>query len=287
MDTDELLAIVEREEADCIAHFTSALSEQRRKAMQYYYGQLYGNEVEGRSQVVTTEVKDAVEGILPSLMAIFTSSDEVVRFDPQQMEDDAVAQQATDYANYVFSRLNNGFLALYCLIKDALLQKNGYVKVYWENYQNETQESYQGLNDLEFMQLSNDPELTLLKRTSYPDPNQPQIPPEILVQMQAAGMQPPELMLHDCTFKRVKKHGKVCIDPVPPEEVLISREAPNDIVKARFVEHRTLKSLSEIREMGFEKGHVHPMVRMMVRAGFTGGRGKKGIYDFYKLISEK
>jgi hypothetical protein len=52
-------------EANCIVHFSSMLSEQRRKAMQYYYGQPYGNEVEGRSQVVTTEVKDAVEGILP------------------------------------------------------------------------------------------------------------------------------------------------------------------------------------------------------------------------------
>ena len=72
MKEDELLAHCEKEEANCIVHYTSLLSEQRRKAMQYYYGQPYGNEVEGRSQVVTTEVKDAVEGILPSLMAIFS-----------------------------------------------------------------------------------------------------------------------------------------------------------------------------------------------------------------------
>src|SRR5678816_1432228 len=98
---DELLASVEREEANCIVHYTSLLSEQRRKAMQYYYGQPYGNEIEGRSQVVTTEVKDAVEGILPALMAIFTSSEEIVRFEPQNVEDEAAAQQATDYINYV------------------------------------------------------------------------------------------------------------------------------------------------------------------------------------------
>lgn len=252
MDDDDLLALVEREEAECIAHFSSALSEQRRKAMQYYYGQPYGTEVEGRSQVVTTEVKDAVEGILPGLMAIFTAGDEIVRFDPQNPDDEEVAAQATDYANYVFSRLNNGFLALYCLLKDALLQKNGYVKVYWEDYEDVTQESYQGLTDLEMSVLQHDPELKLTKSNSYPDPNQPVIPPEILQQLALQGIPPPQDFLHDAEFKRVKKHGKICIDPLPPEEVLISREAPNDITKARFVEHRTLRTLSEIREMGFD-----------------------------------
>jgi hypothetical protein len=84
MDEDELLAHVEREEANCLVHFTSSFPSRDGKAMQYYYGQPYGNEVEGRSQVVTTEVKDAVEGILPSLMAMFTASDEIVRFEAQK-----------------------------------------------------------------------------------------------------------------------------------------------------------------------------------------------------------
>lgn len=42
-----------------------------------------------------------------------------------------------------------------------------------------------------------------------------------------------------------------------------------------------------IKEVGFEKGHVHPMVRMMVRAGYTGGPGKKGVYDFWKDVLSK
>ena len=85
MENDELLSIIEREERQCISSSTGMLAEQRREAMQYYYGQPYGNEIEGRSQVVTTEVKDAVEGAMPSLMAIFTSADEIVRFDPQDL----------------------------------------------------------------------------------------------------------------------------------------------------------------------------------------------------------
>lgn len=283
MDNDELLATVEREEANCILHFSSLLSEQRRKALQYYYGQPYGNEVEGRSQVVTTEVKDAVEGILPALMQIFTASDEVVRFEAQNPDDEAAAQQATDYVNYIFSRLNNGFLALYCLFKDALLLKNGYVKVYWDDYTDVTKETYENLDDMEFQSLVTDGDLELIEHTEKPDeygmqqmanamqqlqaqlaqlsqarPQNPQQMQQMQqqsqqIQQQVAQLESmPKPMLHDAKFKRTKKYGKVCIDPIPPEEVLISRETPNELNKARFVEHRTLRTLSEIRQMGYE-----------------------------------
>src|SRR5678816_532812 len=160
---DELLASVEREEANCIVHYTSLLSEQRRKAMQYYYGEPYGNEVEGRSQVVTTEVKDAVEGIMPSMMAIFTSGGDIVRFQAQRPEDEDAAQQATDYCNWVFMQQNDGFLPLYCMIKDALLLKNGYVKIYWGNYEDVEKETYQGLTDLEMHSLLDDGDLEVVE----------------------------------------------------------------------------------------------------------------------------
>jgi hypothetical protein len=230
MTEDELLALVESEEANCISSTSGALAEQRREAMQYYYGQPYGNEVEGRSQVVTTEVKDAVEGILPSLMAIFTSSEEIVRFEPQNPEDEAAAQQATDYINYIFTRLNNGFLTLYCLFKDALLQKNGYAKVYWEDYTDQGIETYENIAVLEAaMMLQNATgEIEVVKADREGD------------------------VFTKLVVRRVKKYGKVCIDPVPPEEILISRDCPNDLTKARFVEHRTQKTISEIRQMGFD-----------------------------------
>jgi hypothetical protein len=246
MKSDELIALIEQEEAQCLSAYTGVLAEQRRKALQYYYGQPYGNEVEGRSQVVTTEVKDAIEGIMPSLMAIFTSSDEVVRFEPQNPDDEAKASQATDYCNYVFSRLNNGFLALYCLVKDALLAKNGYVKVYWENYEDNCKETYEDLTDIEFQSLSQDEELELVEHTEEPA----EVPEQMQMAVQAGLI--PQPMTHDAVFRRSRKYGKICIDPIPPEEVLISRETPNDLSKARFVEHRTLKTISEIREMGYD-----------------------------------
>lgn len=237
MDESTLLSLIEQEEANCLSTTSGALSEQRRQAMQYYYGQPYGNEVEGRSQVVTTEVKDAVEGILPSLMKIFTSSDEIVRFEAQNPDDEAVAQQATDYLNYLFTRQNNGFVVLYCLFKDALLQKTGFAKVYWENYEDQGKETYEGLTDIELAMLMQDPEIELIEHESTQGPADPLGQPT---------------QLHNVTFRRTKKYGKACIDPCPPEEILISRETPNDLNKARFIEHRTRKSISDLRTMGYD-----------------------------------
>jgi hypothetical protein len=233
------------EERQCVSAQSGLLAEQRREAMQYYYGQPYGNEVEGRSQVMTTEVKDAVEGALPTLMAIFTSADEIVRFEPQNQDDDEQASTVTDYVNYLFSRTNNGFVALYCLFKDALLQKNGFVKVYWEDYVDQAREEYEGLEEMQVVMLQQDPELELVEINSYEAPG-------FMPQMVANGAPLPAPLLYNAVFRRSKKYGKVCIDPVPPEEVLISRETPNDINKARFVEHKTKKSISEIRKMGFQ-----------------------------------
>ncbi|MFC1928659.1 3-hydroxyacyl-CoA dehydrogenase family protein [Chloroflexota bacterium] len=42
-----------------------------------------------------------------------------------------------------------------------------------------------------------------------------------------------------------------------------------------------------IREYGWERGHVHPLMKMMVRAGYTGGQGKKGVYDFWRDVLSK
>jgi hypothetical protein len=255
MTEDELLSLLEKEERNCISSTSGALAEQRREALQYYYGQPYGNEIEGRSQVVTTEVKDAVEGIMPTLMQIFTASDEIVRFEPQNPDDEAAAQQATDYINYVFSRLNNGFTVLYCLFKDALLQKNGYSKVYWENYEDATKETYEGLSDDQLAMVRQDDAVEVVSIESRPDEYAAQQIQMQIQQLQAMGQEVPNIpvpQLHDVVLKRTKKYGKVCIDPVPPEEVLISKETPNDITKARFVEHRTRRTISQIREMGYD-----------------------------------
>ena len=87
-------------------------------------------------------------------MDIFAGSDEVVRFEPVGPEDEAAAQQETDYVNHVFMQQNPGFMVLYSFIKDALLSKVGIVKVWWEEREEEERETYYDLTDDQFALLA-------------------------------------------------------------------------------------------------------------------------------------
>src|SRR5438105_15507943 len=109
---------------------------------------------EGRSRAVSSDVADTIEGLMPGLMDIFCGSDEVVRFDPVGAEDEAAAQQESDYVNHVFMQQNPGFMVLYSFIKDALLSKVGIVKVWWEEREEESRETYYDLTDDQFTLLA-------------------------------------------------------------------------------------------------------------------------------------
>src|ERR1700752_3579755 len=142
MTETELKAILAAEIDDALGQMGGELSEQRRKALQYYLGEPFGNEVEGRSKVVSTDVADTIEWILPSLLKIFTAGDDVGRFEPTGPEDEEVAKHATEYVNWIFTRDDPGFLILYTLFKDALLQKNGIAKVWWEDGETAARATY-------------------------------------------------------------------------------------------------------------------------------------------------
>ena len=95
------------------------LSETRRKSLEYYLGDRLGTEIDGRSQVVSTDVADTIESMLPGLLRVFTASDKVVSCEPVTGEDVALAEQATAYLNHVFYKDNPGFKLLYNFFKDS------------------------------------------------------------------------------------------------------------------------------------------------------------------------
>jgi hypothetical protein len=229
----ELLALLSAEESQAVGYYGSEVSEQRRKALQYYHGEPFGNEVEGRSKYVSRDVSEAVEMVMPSLMRIFFAGDNVVKFEPQNQNDEMAAKQATDYVNYIIQRQNNGFLSCYQWFKDALLQKNGFLKIYWEEYGEVKKETYYDLDEIEFQKILMDPDVEPLEHTLKADEKTGQV-------------------LHDLKVQVDKTYGKCCIDPIPPEEVIVARGTTIDIRKARFIAHRTKRTLSEWRTMGYD-----------------------------------
>ena len=224
---EDLVTRIRGEITDSLGYMGDTISTQREMAMKYYYGLPFGNEVDGRSQYVDSTVQDTIEWIKPSLMRVFASGDEMVKFNPHGPEDVKMAEQATDYVNYVFTKDNPGWEILYSWFTDALLSKNGIVKVWWDEYDDEQREEYRGLEEMEMTALITQEGIEVIEHTEYIEEEKP---------------------YHDLVIKRSSYNGKIKIENVPPSEFLISREAKN-IQEARFVCHRVLKTLSELKEM--------------------------------------
>jgi hypothetical protein len=160
--------------------------------MDRYLGEPYGDEETDRSQVVSMDVADVVDSILPDLMEIFFGGDQVVKFDPEGPEDIQAAEQETDVLNYIVQQQLDGFLLHYEWFKDALLQRNGYVKWWWEVKKDTRTERYFGLAqdgiDALLEKFKNDGEEAEIAAQTPCDYEQEESSPET---EQAMGMQPP------------------------------------------------------------------------------------------------
>ena len=226
---EELLSRIQGEITDALG-YSDVISEQRAKSMDYYYGLPFGNEVDGRSQYVDSSVMDTIEWIKPSLMRVFASGEEMVKFNPIGPEDVHAAEQATDYVNYIFTRDNNGWEILYTWFTDALLQKNGIVKCWWDETEEWNREEYNNLEEMEFTVLLEDDDVEVLEHTAYEENGR---------------------AYHDVVISRRAGKGRVRIENVTPDEFLIARESKS-IEDSNFVCQRVLKTVSELREMGYD-----------------------------------
>lgn len=292
----EISAILEREQRQAIAFQSGDLAHEREDGLKRFYGEPYGNEEDGRSQVVMRDVQDVVEWLLPAQLKIFMSGDQVVEFQPRGPEDEKIAKQRTEYINYVFQQDNNGFLVLYTSLKDAFIQKNGVVKVYWDEHALDETRTVEGIDDEAYTLLVDDPDVEILQHTALIDetsgadagPMPPEAggavgmapgpeyagaapygatPPAVGVASQVPPMVPPTMMqpgapqaglmgadgstippqpgppvTHDVKYR--KKGGKVCVEPIPPEQWLISSRA-RSIADAPYVADRKRKTISE------------------------------------------
>ena len=246
----ELQGIVGSEIDDAIDYIDNWVSPLRAKATEYYRGEPFGNEEEGRSQVVSMDVHDTVQAIMPSLMRIFHSSDRTVEYSPQNAEDVPAAKQATEYANFIINRDNNGFLEMHSAFMDALVRKVGIMKCYWEDNTETETINYTGLDDNALAALMSDPEVDVQIDMSTPM-GEPMMDPTTF-QIVA----PP--MSHDVRAVYTHADGRVKMEAVPPEEFLISRVAKS-VEDAEFVAHRRVVTVSELVAMGYEYDDVVTM----------------------------
>ncbi|BAQ88511.1 portal protein [uncultured Mediterranean phage uvMED] len=249
---------------NALGYLGGNLSESRKKSIEYYLGDKLGTEIDGRSQVVSTDVSDTIESILPNLLRVFTASDKVVRCEPVTAEDVPFAEQATAYLNHVFYKDNDGFQLLYNFFKDALIEKNGFLKIYWDESESVEFETYQNLSkaDKDALEDTKD-EIEILEEEEIEDETAKEQFEELLEQYEDQGadvsqVEEPDFILYNCKIKRTKKTGKIKIESVPPEEFLIDRNAKS-IEDADFVSHKVLMSRSDLVAMGYDEDEVNEL----------------------------
>lgn len=231
MNESELKAIVGARLQDALGYDADELTDQRSDAWERYLGEAYGDEVEGRSSVISRDVMETVEAVMPSLVRIFLGTDEVVRFDPTGPEDEAVAEQATEYVNYVIKKDNPGFAVLRDWMKSALLYKVGAVKIYWDEADETKTQVIEGLTEEGLALVVNDENVEVLEQDQYPGP---------------MGM------AYSVKIAYTQTKGRVKIEALPPEEFLVDRNA-RSLDDAKFICHRSIKTRSDLLEMGFDE----------------------------------
>lgn len=289
---DQLLAMIDQEVTQAYGYGDGRLEQLRRRNEYYFMAEakeeLAPPDIEGRSKVVDTTVRNTVLGMEGPLMKTFYGSDNIFEFEETKPGLEDQAKNISEYVNHIYRNKNPGFVNTNTWIREALNIKLGILKVWWDPTSIEAREEYEGMTIEQLTILMDDPEVELVEQRSYPDedaakqkqkaieqasaqlqqmqqaaqqamqqvqqqPGQPPQMPPAVAQFQQATAAFQQLQaqsvpeLYDVTMKRVNSRGKLCIEPVPPEEFLISKKAKS-IKTAPFCAHRFQRTIAQLKE---------------------------------------
>ncbi|WP_175887812.1 portal protein [Burkholderia contaminans] len=266
LSDEELGAIIQQQLTDARTFIDLEVGPMRAAAIEAYRGRMDYSDPDqgdigyldqalapaGRSEIASRDVRDTISAMMGDLMRMFTSSDEIVEFEPVSPKDVDFAEQATDYANYVFQKDNDGFDVLFSAFKDALLQKTGIVKVWWDDAETVRTETYSGLDPAGLYALEQDDDVESIE-----------VIQEYTVTPDTMGVPIPTI---DARVKRRTTKGRIKIECLPPEEFLIDRRARSldcDSPSTRgfnLVAHRSMMTTSELVALGYDEDLVREHV---------------------------
>lgn len=241
----EVEGIVQDAIAQAVDFVESEITHDRIKAQRYFDGEVDIGYEDGRSSVVATKVRDTVRAVKPSLMRVFMSTARPVEYIPKGPEDVAFAEQATDYMHYVFNQ-NDGFRVLNDAFHDALVKKQGIVKVYWETkYRTETY-SYTDLSQEERDYILSDMGISIIEEAVT-----------MSVEIDQMGMEV-EMPSYSLKVSRSIPEGSLKIESVPPEEFFVNSQA-RTLDDAYVVCHRTEMRVGDLVAMGYPFEEVYDL----------------------------
>lgn len=227
----EIVAAIEGAEKLALGAVTELESE-REDALEWYNREPESMTYqEGRSGFVDGLVADQIEMMVPQLVRVFASGVEVGRFEPVGPEDEEAAETQSEVVNWALGKAGY-YEAINAAIRDALLLRNGYIKLWWESSTATVEERYYSQSDEELALLLQDVDV------------------EVIEHSEQAG---PLGMMHDVVVRRKTAVEGVAIAAVPPDELLVShRQRSVCLREADFVQHRRQLSIAEVRDLGYD-----------------------------------
>lgn len=215
------------------------MSYDRVRAAEYYRGEMKDTPAEdGRSQIVSRDVRAHMKKVLPSIIRTILGSDEIVEFLPGGPNDEEGAQQASDYINYVIGPEANLHDAVYDAVHDAGLLRNGVLKWWYEERKCVKISSHSGLDEEGFAQLAGDESVEVMEFSESP-----------------GVIDGREVMLIDAKIKRMDVMRKAMVAAVPRERFLIHPDATT-LEDSLLTGEKTELRRSDLIAMGYDRKTV-------------------------------
>lgn len=97
-----------------------------------FNGEPYGNEVKGKSQIVSKDIKKQAEWLHPSLLDPFVNTQDIVKVNPVTWEDEEAAKQSELLLNYQFCRQFDRYNFMSKALKVLQVEGTLVVQVGWD-----------------------------------------------------------------------------------------------------------------------------------------------------------
>jgi len=228
MEDDDIIIIVENNIRTSVGYYDSELSRERKKVTEYYNATLPRPAHDGNSKFVSQDVYDSVESLKASLLETFASGNNIIKFAPQNADDVEMADVCSKYTDYVMFRQNDIFSTMNTVIHDGLTARVGVCKIFWDKKEEVVEEDFKDVNqdELDMLLATDDVEL--------------------------GDSETNEVGLISGSVLITRDISQVTIQSLAPEEFLIEPQAKS-LEEVNFVAHRTRKTLTELREMGYSE----------------------------------
>lgn len=224
----DLLSFLMNEEEQS---YDGTLFQKVEEAIKAYNGDPYGDEEDGRSQVVARDVSESVNYMLTSMLDVFVSSGRLVEFEPTGDEEEDAADDATEAMHYIYRR-KSGYRLIHDWAKSGLMEKIGIVKSCVERKRRRQEQIIPA-------------EL---------------LPGESEEELRAAGVIEAEEVEPGMFRVVVLAEEQVSFPDyhIPLEEFRFSSDA-RDFDNAVYLAHVSEKTLSQLAEMGFDTEDIGPL----------------------------